>query len=134
MTANMCPFVEMLIVLLFCILLNLAANHPAAYHVTVSSSPQSPVPYTVGSVQLNCSITPLPSGLVQYSWTTVPIALYIRNPYSSSSALPSSALPTATASINYRTARHPTYYCHVHSNGNKVATGKLTLTIQGIAT
>ena len=42
-----------------------------------------------------------------------------------------SALPTVTAYIYHDAARYTTYYCHVHSNGNKVATGKLTLTIQG---
>ena len=113
------------VVLLFCILLDLAAS-PVAYHVGVSSSPQSPVPFTVHTVKLNCSITPLPPGPVQYSWTTVPKAPFTDNPYSSNSSL-----PTATAYIYHDTARYTTHYCHAHFNGNKVATGKLTLTIQG---
>lgn len=116
-----------LVTLLCCSLYPVAAIDAAApYHVAVSSSPQSPVPFIVGSVKLNCSVTPLPPGPVTYSWTAVPNVLYTSNPSSSNSAL-----PTATASISFRTARHPTYYCHVLSNGNKVATGKLTLTIQG---
>ena len=117
-------------VLLFCIVFFTDAACTVAYRVVVTSSPQSPIPFTVNSVQLHCSVTPLPPAPVEYRWTVVPNYFSTSNPSSSNYKL-----PTVTTSISSYwpwSIRHPTYYCHVYSNGTQVATGRLALTVQGI--
>ena len=117
-------------VLLFCIVFFTDAAFTAAYRVVVTSSPQSPISFTVNSVQLHCSVAPLPPAPVEYRWTVVPNYFSTSNPSSSNYSL-----PTVTISISSywpRSIRHPTYYCHVHSNGAQVATGRLVLTVQGL--
>ena len=115
-------------VLWLCLVTFFAADVAATYRVVVTSNPQSPIPFTRNSVQLHCSVTPLPPAPVEYRWTAVPNYYSTSNPSSSSYSL-----PTASASISsYWSIRHPVYYCHVRSNGIEVASGKLMLTIQGL--
>ena len=121
-------------VLLFCIVFFTDTACTAAYRVVVTSSPQSPIPFTTTSVQLHCSVTPLPPPPVEYRWTVVPNYYSTSNPSSSNYSLPT--VTTSISSYNYWpwSIRHPTYYCHVYSNGTQEATGRLALTVQGFNT
>ena len=97
-----------------------------SYSVVVTTSPQSPISFNVDTITLTCSVTPLPLPPVKYTWTAVPrhVLWYTINSLNSS-------IPKTTVRVTYNTARHPTYYCHVHSNGSEVAWGQETATIQG---
>ena len=96
------------------------------YNVVVMSSPQSPVPFSVHMVHLNCSITPVPPGIVEYRWTPVPLPF-------SHYGFPefNVSLPYAILRFNYSNMHYTSYYCHVYSNKMKVASGKITVSIQG---
>ena len=82
------------------------------------SSSQSPVPFSVRTVDLNCSITPVPPGIVEYRWIDPPYWIYTPNPY-------------VRLYVGYWSPHVQSIYCHVYSNGTKIASGKLTLKIQG---
>ena len=100
--------------------------NPAGYNVVVMSLPQSPVPFSVQTVHLNCSITPVPPGIVEYRWTPVPLPF-------SHYGFPkfNVSLPYTTLRFNYSNVHYTSYYCHVYSNRVQVASGKITVSIQG---
>ena len=94
------------------------------YSVAVLASP-SDGPHPIGStLNLTCSIYPLPPDDVTYKWTSSEL-------YQSITA-PDISMPVVMVTIGSGHSKEARYFCSVYSGSNLLAVGSTVITVQGI--